>query len=64
MATKDKLDLLTAIEHIVENAQNSGLSKEFYRKTDKYIKYVSEKLDLTKEQSVMMALFIDNSNLL
>ena len=62
MATKDKLDLLTAIEHIVENAQNSGLSKEFYRKTDKYIKYVSEKLDLTKEQSVMMALFIDNSN--
>ena len=38
MATKDKLDLLTAIEHIVENAQNSGLSKEFYRKTDKYIK--------------------------
>ena len=58
---KKKMDLLTAIEQIVEKAQDSQLSPEFYRKASRYIKYVSDKLDLTKEQSVMLALFIDNS---
>ena len=62
MATTRKMDLLTAVEQIVDKAKNSGLSSEFYRKADRYIKYVSERLDLTKEQSVMMALFIDNSD--
>ena len=62
MATRKSLDLLTAMEQIVDKAKGSGLSSEFYRKADKYIKYVSERLDLTKEQSVMMALFIDNSD--
>jgi SpoVK/Ycf46/Vps4 family AAA+-type ATPase len=62
MTSTGKLDLLTAIEHIVDKAKGTGLSSEFYRKADKYIKYVSEKLELTKEQSIMMALFIDNSD--
>ena len=62
MATTRKMDLLTAVEHIVAQAKGSGLNSEFYRKADKYIKYVSERLELTKEQSVMMALFIDNSD--
>ena len=57
-----KMDLLTAIEQIVEKARDSQLSKEFFRKADKYIKYVSDKLDLTKEQSVMLALFINLSD--
>ena len=57
-----KMDLLTAIEQIVEKAKDSQLSKEFYRKADRYIKYVSDKLDLTKEQSVMLALFINRSD--
>ena len=61
MTTK-KMDLLTAIEQIVEKARGTGLSSEFYRKANRYIKYVSEKLELTKEQSVMMAPFIDNSD--
>ncbi|MBR5633599.1 MAG: AAA family ATPase [Prevotella sp.] len=62
MATRKKMDLLTAVEQIVEKAKGSGLNSEFYRKADKYIKFVAEKLELTKEQSVMMALFIDNSD--
>ena len=62
MATRMKMDLLTAVEQIVEKAKGTGLSCEFYRKADKYIKYVSEKLELTKEQSVMMALFINHSD--
>ena len=57
----NNLDLLTAIEHIVDKAKGSGLSSEFYRKANRYIKYVAEKMELTKEQSVMFALFIDNS---
>ena len=59
---KKNLDLLSAVEHIVDKAKNSQLSSEFYRKADRYIRYMSAKLDLTKEQCVMMALFIDNSD--
>ena len=62
MGTTKKLDLLTAVEQILEKAKDTGLSQEFYHEADKYIKYVAKKLDLTKEQSVMMALFIDNSD--
>ena len=54
-------DLLMAFEQIVEMAEDSQLSDEFYRKADKYIKYVSAKLDLTKKQSVMLALFVNRS---
>ncbi len=62
MATRKKMDLLMAVEQIVEKAKDSGLRSEFYRKADRYIKYLSEVMDLTKEQSVMLALFIDNSH--
>lgn len=62
MAIRKKMDLLTAVEQIVDKAKGSGLNKEFYRKADRYIKYLSEVMDLTKEQSVMLALFIDNSD--
>ena len=60
--TTKKIDLLMAVEKIVELAKKSQLNKEFYRKADKYIKYVSDKLDLTKEQSVVLALFINRSD--
>ncbi len=49
-------------KQIVEKAKDSMLSPEFYRKASRYIKYVSDKLDLTKEQSVMLALFINLSD--
>ena len=62
MATAKKMDLLTAVEQIVEKAKDTGLSEEFYHEADRYIKYVAKKLGLTREQSVMMALFIDNSD--
>lgn len=62
MATTKKMDLLTAVEQIVERANGSKLGAEFFRKANKYIEYLSERLELTKEQSVMMALFIDNSD--
>ena len=61
MAARKKLDLLTAVEQIVEKAKGTGLSSDFYRKADKYIKYVSAKLDLSQKQSVMLALFVNRS---
>ena len=62
MATRKKMDLLAAVEQIVDKAKGTGLSSEFYRKADRYIKYMADKLELTKEQCVMLALFIDNSD--
>lgn len=60
-ATK-KIDLLTSVEKIVDLAKDSKLNKEFYRKADKYVTYMSEKLELTQEESVMIALFINWSD--
>ena len=57
-----ELDLLTAVEKIVEMAKYSKMSKEFFERADRFISYVSEKMDLTKVQSVFMALFIDWSD--
>lgn len=59
-ATSEKMDLLLAIEQIVEQAKDSSLDNDFFKKAAKPIKYVSDKLDLTKEQSVFIALFVDN----
>lgn len=60
MAKREKMDLLTAVEHIVAMAKGSGLKEEFFEKADKYVKYVAKKMELTKRQSVMMALFVEN----
>ena len=57
-----RIDLLTAIEEIVELSKNSHLEPEFYTKAAIPIKYLCVKLGLTVNQAVMMALFIDNCN--
>lgn len=56
-----KMDLLTAVEQVVELSKGSHLNDEFYKNASKPLKLISEKMELTKEQSLMMALFIDNS---
>lgn len=55
------MNLLSAAEQIVELALDSKLSKEFYRKAGKYIKYLSARMELTKEQCVLLAFFLNNS---
>ena len=50
--TNRSMDLLTAVEQIVEKAKGSGLSPEFYRKANRYIKHVAEKMELSREQAV------------
>ena len=56
------MNLLEAMEHIVALAKGSELSDEFYNKADEYICFVAEKLQLSKLQSVMLALFVDKSD--
>ena len=59
---KQKMDLLMAFEQIIEKAKDSQLSDEFYSEVDQYVKYVSTKLGLTREQSVMLALFLNKGD--
>ena len=56
------MNLLEAMEHIVALAKGSELDDEFYNKADEYICFVADKLQLSKLQSVMLALFIDKSD--
>lgn len=56
------MNLLEAMEHIVALAKGSELSDEFYNKADEYICFVADKLQLSKLQSVMLALFVDKSD--
>ena len=58
---EEPMTLLTAVEKVVELAKDSGLKPEFFRKASTYLSYLAARLDLTKEQSLMMALFLDNS---
>lgn len=59
--TTRKMNLLTAVEQVVELSKGSHLNDEFYKKAARPLKHLADKLELSKEQCVMMALFIDNS---
>ena len=56
-----KMDLLTAVEQVVELSKGSQLNDEFYKNASKPLKVISDKMELTKGQSLMLSLFIDNS---
>lgn len=56
------MNLLEAMEYIVALAKGSELSDEFYNKADEYVCFIADKLQLSKEQSVMLSLFIDKSD--
>ena len=60
--TTRKMDLLSAVEQVVELSKDSHLDEDFFKKAARPIKYIADKLELTKEQSIMVALFIDNCN--
>ena len=63
-AKKEKKDmcLLDAMERIVALAKGSSLSDKFYNKADEHIRFVADKLQLNKQQSVLLAIFIDKSD--
>jgi len=51
--------LLQAFEIIVDKAKNSSLGEKFYEETDSYLGFVSDKLEISKRASAIMALFAD-----
>lgn len=53
--------VLEAFEQIVEMAENSKLSDEFFDQAAGGIKYASRKLKLPAMQTVLLALFVDRS---
>lgn len=63
-AKKEKKDmcLLDAMERIVALAKGSSLSDKFYNKADEHIRFVADKLQLNKQQSVLLAISIDKSD--
>lgn len=58
----ENLDLLMAIREIVRLSKGSELSEAFFDKAKVYTNCISEKLYLTREQSVLMALFVYKSS--
>jgi hypothetical protein len=54
--------LLQHIESIIELVENSKWSEEFFRKAKKDIAFVAKKMNLTTEQSVLFAIFIEKSD--
>lgn len=62
LAEPKRLNLLTAIEQIVELSEGSNLSEEFYVKARRYVRYVAKKLSLTPVQVVLFSLFVDKSD--
>ncbi|MBO7593603.1 MAG: ATP-binding protein [Salinivirgaceae bacterium] len=58
----EQMDLLTAVENIVDLARDSALSDLFFSKAEPFASYISERMGISNEQSVMLALLIDNSD--
>lgn len=59
---KDPSSILEALEKITENAENSKLTEKFFKDNHTFISYASRRLNLTPEQVVFLALFIDKSD--
>lgn len=54
-------NVLEAFEHIVELAQDTNLSTDYFDNASAYIRYASRKLALSPMQTVLLALFVDRS---
>ena len=54
-------NVLEAFESIVELAKDSNLSTDFFDNASPFIKYASRKLSLSPMQTVLLALFVDQS---
>lgn len=61
-STKQEMTLLKAVEQIVELSRDSRLEPEFFSAAAEPINYLAGRLELTPEQCVLMALFINNSD--
>ena len=52
--------LLEAIKAIIELSENSGLSNEFLFEAEEALNYVSQRLDISSTQALLLALLVNN----
>ena len=64
----DKLDgenpeimMMSAVDCVVQLAEDSGFSEDFLTIADKYVNYLAERQGITKIQAVFLALFVERS---
>ena len=53
------LTMMAAIESIVALAEDSQFCPQFFKLADKYLKYLAEKQEISKNQALMLALFVE-----
>lgn len=59
---KQEMTLLDAIEQIVTLVENSALNEEFFKKADRPIAYVGERMKLSGKQAVLLAILANFYN--
>lgn len=59
---KSKRTILSSMEEIVTYAKNHSLGPVFFQNADPALKFISKTLSLTKEESMMLAFFFENSS--
>ena len=57
-----KRTILSSMEEIVNYAKKHSLEPEFFQKADTALKFISKNLSLTKDESMMLAFFFENSS--
>ena len=57
-----RLDILNSVERIVELAEGSNFSDEFFAEAKRYINFLCKKQSLSPMQAVLLSLFVDNSD--
>lgn len=57
-----ELNLIGHIEQVVEQSKYSKLSVAFYKSAKPHIDYIGQKLELNPVQSVLISLFVNNSD--
>ena len=51
----NELTLLGAVERVVEMAENSALSEQFFNNARPYVSFIAERLQITDVQAVLLA---------
>ena len=59
--TKNPKTLLQSIERIIELAEGSKLSNEFFQKAKTSINFVAKSMSFTQNQAILFSFFIENS---
>ena len=54
--------ILSSMEEIISLAKKHSLEPEFYKEAEESLKYISERLSLSREESMLLAFFFEHSS--